>query len=385
MSTTDDRTNAPIVLSSGFAAVEAFPNERLADLAADILRNDAATALQYSAREGLWPLRERIAAWLRADGVDADAREVIIITGAKQNLDLTARALCAPGDHVVCAEPSYMNGLSIFRRAGVEPVAVSCDDQGIDVAALAEALERSRSGAGPKIGLIYDIPDFHNPTGTVLAPDRRRELASLAARFDVPVLEDNPYRWLRYEGEDATPLKAFDEAGMVVSTGTFAKILGPGLRLGWVHAKRAYLDRIAPMKADSGTSPFLQLLAAHFFDADDALAAHRAHLRRVYQPRRNALLEALREHASDVATWSEPQGGYYVWVRMREEVDLDALAPIVEAKGVKYYKGSVFFPTKPAPKHFMRLSFSYESIERMQQAVRVIAETVREALANPQR
>ena len=371
-----------IVLSSGYAPAEAFPGNELADLAADILRHHADEALQYSKREGYLPLRRTIAEWLQADGVDATADEIIIITGAKQNLDITTRAFCSPGDTMVAPEPTYMNGIKIFERTGVRMETIPNDADGMDVDALERYLSvASRSRRLPK--LIYDIPDFQNPTGTVLTAERREKLVAIAARYGVPILEDNPYRWTRLEGSAPRPLKHFDRDGIVISTGTFAKILGPGLRLGWVHARKDILDKIGPYKADAGTSPLCQMLAYEFYKVPGSLDRHLGRVRSVLRAKRDALLRALETDLGSMATWTRPAGGYYVWVTMNEGFDTDAMAPEAQAEGVDYYKGSVFFASKPAPRRHMRLSFSFESAERIRSGVATIGKVAQAHAPQP--
>jgi 2-aminoadipate transaminase len=362
-----------IVLSSGYAPAEAFPGAALADLASDILRNHADEALQYSKREGYHPLRKVIADWLVAEGVDAIPDEINIITGAKQNLDITTRALCGPGDYILVAEPTYMNGIKIFERTGVTVQSVPNTADGIDVDALETFLvDKARTGQRlPK--LVYDIPDFQNPTGSVLSEERREKLVAVAAQHGVAILEDNPYRWIRLEGTPVRPLKSFDKEGVVISTGTFAKILGPGLRLGWIHAKKSLLDRIGPFKADAGTSPLCQMLAYEFYKSPGSLDRHLARVREVLLPKRAAVLKALQDGFADIATWSRPEGGYYVWVTMREGIDTDALATEALAAGVDYYRGSVFYSSKNPPKRDMRISFSYETAERIAEGMGTIA------------
>jgi 2-aminoadipate transaminase len=360
------------MLADGNAPAEAFPGDELADLAADILRHHADAALQYSALEGYRPLREVIASWLTADGVEASADEVIIVTGAKQNLEMTARALCSPGDRIVVGAPTYYNGIKIFQRTGVELLTVPNDGDGIDVDAVESLLTAASRRGEPLPRLIYDVPDFQNPTGTVLIEARREKLVGLAARHGILVLEDNPYRWTRQEGESLPPVKHFDRDGVIISTGTFAKILGPGLRLGWVHAKRSILDRILPYKVDGGTSPMCQMLAYEFYKSPGSLDRHLARVRDVLRPKRDAMLEALEISLGGLATWSHPLGGYYVWVTMGAGFDTDALATQAVTAGVEIFRGSMFFASKSPPRRSLRLCFSYENVARIHDGIAVL-------------
>lgn len=361
-----------IHLADGLAPVEAFPGEELANLASDILRHHAGEALQYGTQEGYIPLRRVVADWLNADGVEANPDEIVIVTGAKQNLDMTARAYCSPGDRIITGAPTYMNAIKIFHRVGAELQTVPQDADGMDV----DALERLLAGASRTGGrlpkLIYDVPDFHNPTGTVLAPERREKLVSLASRYEILVLEDNPYRWTRQEGEAPPPLSYFDRNGTVIATGTFAKILGPGLRLGWVYARRSVLDRIEPYKADGGTSPLCQMLAYEFYRSPGSLERHLEQVRGALRVKRDAMLNALELNLNGHATWSHPAGGYYVWVTMQDGFDTDIIATEALAAGVDVFRGSIFFPGDSPPRQHLRLSFSFESGERIREGVAAI-------------
>jgi 2-aminoadipate transaminase len=368
-----------IILSDGYAPPEAFRGAELADLAADILRHHADQALQYGETEGYMPLRKVIADWLTTDGVEATADEVIIVTGAKQNLYMTTRALCSPGDAIVVSAPSYMNGIRIFGLGGGKLQTVPHDADGMDVDALERLLARASRAGGRLPRLIYDIPDFHNPTGTVLANDRREKLVRLASHYGILVLEDNPYRWTRHEGDARPPLKQFDRDGVVISTGTFAKILGPGLRLGWVHAKRSLLDHIVRYKVDGGTSPLCQMLAYEFYKSPGSLETHLTRVRDALRPKRDAMLEALETHLSGLATWSHPVGGYYIWVTMDDDFNTDVLAKEAVRAGVEFYRGSVFFASKRPPRHHLRMSFSFESAPRIREGVAAIGRIARAA------
>jgi 2-aminoadipate transaminase len=362
-----------IMLADGNAPAEVFPGDELARLAADILQFRAGEALQYGELEGYMPLRELVSDWLTADGVDATAEDVVIVTGAKQNIDMTTRALCSPGDKVVVGAPTYMNGIRILARAGAVIQTVPHDKDGLDVDAIEAMLQDASAMGEPLPKLIYDVPDFHNPTGTVLSEERREKLVEIASRFGVFVLEDNPYRWTRFEGEASRPLKTFDRQGVVISTGTFAKILGPGLRLGWVHASRAILDRILLYKVDGGTSPFCQILAHEFYKTSGSLERHLLRVREALSTKREAMLEALEANLGGSASWSHPGGGYYVWVTMAHTFDTDALAKATRAAGVEFFPGSIFFASKDPPRNHLRLAYAFESIDRINEGVAAIA------------
>jgi len=367
------RVTGRIILSDGDAPAEAFPGAELAELASEILRDHADVALQYGPLEGYPPLRKLVASWLVAEGVNATEDEVVIVTGAKQNLDITSRAFCRPGDRIITGAPTYMVALRIFKRNGAVVETVPNDANGLDVDALDALLTRASRTGRPLPKLIYDVPDIHNPTGAVLSEDRREKLVGLASHYGVTVLEDNPYRWTRLDGTPARPLKHFDKDGVVVSTGTFAKILGPGLRLGWVHAKREILNLIEPYKADMGTSPLCQMLAYEFYKRPGSLERHLTRIRAALRPKREAMLQALEMDFTGIASWTRPIGGYYIWLTLRDGIDTDVVATEAAAAGVTCFNGSIFFASNNPSHQNLRLCYSFESPDRIRDGVARIA------------
>ena len=375
----------PIILSSGYAGPEVFPVERLADCSMSVLRDEGETALQYSPRSGLPSMKRMLAEWMIADGAtEVESSRIAIITGAKQGIDLASRALAQPGDTVFTSAPTYMNGLKIIRTAGLKVKGIPMDEEGLDTAVLEIELDRYRA-RDELPPFVYTIPDFHNPTGVVMSPERRARLTELAARYDFWILEDNPYRFMRIDGVSVPPLQSYDLAGRVISLGSFAKILGPGLRVAWMMARADVLDRLLVYKADSGTSPLAQLLIERYFSTVD-LSDHLKRSTEIYRAKRDALDAALSEFMPDSASWYVPAGGYYVWLHT-PGVDTDLLCQRGGQQGVKAYQGSVFFPENTgaeqssAPKDSLRLAFAYETPERIRAGTRLLGSLVREALS----
>ena len=373
--------NKIIALGDGNAAPEGFRGAELAEIARTVLREHADEALQYGGRPGYLPLRRRVASWLNAEAPSVNVDDLNIVTGAKQALDMAARALARPGDEVLLSQPTYMNALRIFGRAGVRPLVVSSDERGTCVEQIDQLLEdRARRGdRTPR--LIYEIPDFHNPTGAVLSEERREQLVKLAMRYDIPILEDNPYRWLRYEGLPARPLRAFDKTGVVISVGTFAKILGPGIRLGWVHARKDLLEKIMEFKADGGSSPLVQMVVYEFFREDDALDLNLNRLRELLRAKRDVMLRALERSLRGAATWTTPSGGYYVWVRSVLPMDEVAVKTASARAGVEYYPGSAFYPDPVAGRDSLRLCFAHETMPRIEQGVSALGAIISSSAA----
>ena len=354
-----------IMFGSGDAYPESLPDvSEFAQRAAVKYRTET---LQYAPRPGLSELREWIAEYLRTEGIRVDAESILVCNGAKQGIELACKLFLDPGDAIVVTRPTYQSALGVFRGWEASFVEVGMDADGMLVEELAAALaDRARRGqAAPK--LVYDIPEFHNPTGVTLSRARRAALVDLAQRHGMLVLEDDPYRRIRFSGEPVPPIQVLDPTGCVVGLGTFAKLVAPGLRLGWVIANRDIVARMAAMKADGGTCPFTQRILIEYCragrlepDIRERVTTYRAH--------RDVMARAVREHLPQ-AEFELPQGGYYLWLRLPDGVDGDALATLAEAEGVQVLPASQFHAA-PGPRNYVRLAYSYASPSEIVEGVR---------------
>jgi 2-aminoadipate transaminase len=361
-----------ISLDSGYAFPGIFPN--LGAAAESALTTYRSESLQYGRPLGLQPLREWIAHFLKEDGVSLNPDEIIVVNGAKNGLDLLCRLFTEEGDAVAVTAPTYFTAIPILRSFGLEFVEVLQDEHGMDVASLSQMiLERNRQGKRPP-KFIYDVPDFHNPTGITMSRARREELLALATTFEIPIIEDSPYRKLRYEGESLPSLKALDRDGIVFALGTFSKLLAPGLRVGWVGGTRGMVERIARLKSDGGTSPLTQRIVLEFCK-DGGMEAHLKHAREAYHQHRDLMLEALRAQLPETSV-TVPHGGYYLWVKFPAGIDTDRLAHRALEKGVSVIAGSAFFAgdaatrdPERAPKRFVRLAYSRATPQEIQEGV----------------
>lgn len=352
------------------AAVRAAYDRVLGDL--------GPAAFLHSPTEGVTSLREALAGLMAERGAPCDAAELMVTSGSQQALDLVARVLIEPGDAVVVEEPSFFGALQAFRRAGARLLGVPSDADGLRVDLLGDLLERHR----PK--LIYTLPTYQNPSGSVLAPARRERLLALAARHQVPVVEDDPYSDLGYDGPPVPPLKALDRAGQVVYLSSFSKTLFPGLRLGWVAAP-AVLVRALVM-AKQTLDLHSNTLGQHLVDRlirDGAYAAHLAAVRPAYAARRDALDAALRAGAPPALRWERPRGGYYLWCRLDAPVSPARLLAAAGARGVAFLPGAACFPAEP-PAHYLRLNFSHPTLPRIRDGAGRLLAALQEALASPE-
>ncbi|MFF5704601.1 PLP-dependent aminotransferase family protein [Streptomyces sp. NPDC012794] len=349
-------TERPGVISfaGGLPAPELFDTEGLRAAYDTVLTGaEAARALQYSTTEGAPELRAAVAARAAARGLPTSAQDVLVTTGSQQGLTLLAATLLEPGDTVLVENPTYLAALQCFGLAGARVIPVPCDGQGLLPDALAEITARER----PK--LLYTIPTFQNPTGRTLPGDRRAEVARIAARLGLWLVEDDPYGELRYEGAHEPWIAAHPGAeDRTALLGSFSKVMAPGLRLGWLRAPAALRRAavVAKQAADLHTSTVDQLAAAHYLGAHD-LDAHVARVRDAYRARRDALLAGLGGALPAGSEWNRPEGGMFVWARLPEGRDAGALLKSAVGHDVAYVPGAPFFTGTPDPRT-LRLSFT---------------------------
>lgn len=368
-----------ILFDSGFAAPQLLPD--LSRFAVDALTAHREEVLQYASGRGQSYLREWLANWMNEDGCALTADHILITNGAKQGIDLVCRLLLDEGDAIVVTAPTYFTAIPIFRNHGAEFIEIGQDDAGLDVDALEATLDaRAADGkAAPKF--IYNIPEFHNPTGATMPAARREALLALAEARGVPIVEDSPYRRVRFDGPDAPLLKALDHSGSVFHLGTFSKLVAPGLRIGWVAAEPALIARMVQLKSEGGSSPLIQRII-HEFARSDQFPEHIARVRRTYRERRDHIVAAVARELPD-AIVAVPEGGYYIWLTLPEHIDGDLLATRAHDAGVHLIAGSRFFVAQSfaAPRNHIRLSFSYTTPEQIKEGVRRLGAVYR-ALAS---
>jgi 2-aminoadipate transaminase len=365
-----------ISFAGGLPAPELFPIEEIKEAAETLLEQHGQQALQYSTTEGYPPLREMIVRHMARYGIAVTIDDVLVTSGSQQALDLIGKVLINPGDRVLTENPTYLGALQAFTMYGAEYVTVPGDDDGVIVGRLDEALR-----AGPKF--MYLLPNFQNPSGVTISLARRNEIVRLSDHYGIPIIEDDPYGQLRYEGTHIKPLVVLDAeclecqhngkySGNVIYLSTFSKTLAPGLRLGWVVAPREVILRMVQAKqgTDLHSSTFDQMLA-YEVGRGGFIDRHVQHIREVYGRRRNVMLEALERAFPDPSLgvrWTRPQGGLFLWVILPEWMDATELFVEAVREKVAFVPGVPFHPGGGGH-NTMRLNFSCEGEEAIKEGI----------------
>ncbi|NTU81030.1 MAG: PLP-dependent aminotransferase family protein [Chloroflexales bacterium] len=358
-----------------------LPVDDLAAAAAETLARHGRDALAYGPAQGPGRLLEAIRARLgRLEGVTPPAEQLMITGGTSQALDMLCGQLSRPGDVALVEAPSYHLALRIFRDRGLRLVSVPGDVQGMHVETAAALLHMLRS-RGERVAFVYIVASFGNPTGASLAPDRRYTLAVIARREGLPVIEDEAYGELWYDAPPAPPIYNLMPGGPITRLGSFAKVLAPGLRLGWMLASPDLVRRCVGagvLDSGGGVNHFTAHIVASLLE-QSRLDGHVERARASWHSRRDTLLAALARFLPAGCTWSPPLGGYFVWVRLPAGLSAAALLPAAEAAGVSYLSGERFF-IEGGGQHYLRLSFSLLSPEQLEEGARRLGEVLRTAL-----
>ncbi|MEV7546626.1 PLP-dependent aminotransferase family protein [Streptomyces sp. NPDC089915] len=360
-----------VSLAGGMPNLAALPLETIAAETARIIAEDGLTALQYASAQGLPVLREQICEVMSLEGVAAHPDDVLVTVGSQMGLDLVARLFCDPGDVVVAEGPSYVGALGSFAAYQAEVAHVAVDAHGLVPEGLRAALRQARN-AGRRVKLLYTIPNFHNPSGVTLSVERRAEILEICRTHGVLVVEDNPYGLLGFDGRTYPALHSMDPEN-VVYLGSFSKTFASGLRVGWVLAPHAVREKLV-LAAESATlcPPTLNQMIVSRYLATQDWRGQISVFRENYRERRDAMLRALEEFLPPGCSWTEPDGGFYVWVKVPEGVHTKAMLPRAVEARVAYASGTGFY-TNGLGGRRMRLSYCYPSPERIREGVRRLA------------
>jgi 2-aminoadipate transaminase len=369
-------TEQPEIISfaGGLPAPELFPVDDILRATERVLHETGASALQYSASEGFAPLRESLAAESRKRGIDCCAEDILITTGSQQALDLIGKIFLDKGECVLTENPTYLAAIQAFQIFEARFAAAPTDEQGLIPEALPELIEREK----PRF--LYTIANFQNPTGVTLTAERRRTLYSIAARYGLTVVEDDPYGALRYAGKSIPPIKSMDSEGIVIYLSTVSKTIAPGLRIGWIVAREEFRRKLTIVKqaADLHTSSLDQRIV-HRYLLDFDSEAHVERIRRAYGERYAIMDAALRETMPPGFRWTHPEGGMFLWVTCPEGVDTNELLRKALLRKVIFVPGQDFFPDASGQR-FMRLNFSNASPEKIRTGIGRLAEVCKDAV-----
>jgi 2-aminoadipate transaminase len=358
-----------ISLAGGMPFVQALPADEVLAVVAEVVGRRGGVALQYGGGGGQEGLKERLVDLMAEEGVEGDPARMVITVGAQQALDLVGKVLIDPGDLVAVEAPSYVGALSAFAAYQPRWLQIPMDDDGLMVEDLEEALA---GGERPKF--LYTCPNFHNPAGVTLSLERRRRLVEVCRAAGVPIVEDNPYGMLRFEGEGLPSLRSLDPDN-VLYLGTLSKVFCPGIRVGWALGDPDMVQRMILFKeaSDLCSSNLNQLVAEEWLSEPDRWRSSLAGLTDVYRRRRDACLAALERHFPPGATWTHPGGGFYVWVKLPSHLDATALLPTAVERRVAYVPGTAFFPDGTG-RDRLRLAFCYPPEDDIEEGVRRLGE-----------
>lgn len=362
-----------VSLAGGMPFVSALPQELIKRAFDQVMNTRGPAALQYGSGQGVPELREQILEVMALEGVHASVDDVVTTTGSQQAIDLVSKLFLDPGDVVLAEAPSYVGAIGVFRSYQAEVVHVPMDADGLIPTALSEAILRERR-AGKSIKFLYLVPNFHNPAGVTLSASRRAEILDIAQRNSILIVEDNPYGLLYFESPPPPPLRSVEEDG-VIYLGSFSKTLAPGFRVGWAVAPHAIREKLvlAAESAILSPSSFSQMVVSEYL----ATADWRSQIdtfRGVYRVRRDAMLSALDDHLPEL-TWTNPNGGFYVWVTLPAGIDSKQMLPRAVKELVAYTPGTAFF-ADGSGQSSLRLSFCYPPPERIREGVRRLATVI---------
>ncbi len=328
-----------VPLAFGYPYQASFPLAEMTKAAATSLAEEGVHTLQYGGGPSAENLRQYLFDRAAKRGIDKDGNDIVLTAGSMQALDMAGRALIDRDDIVMAEAPTYFGALRVFQSWGAQVVGFPLDEQGLVTSVVAEQLAAWRRAGRKTPKLFYVISNFHNPGGVTMSLERRQELLRLAGEYDFLVIEDDAYGELRFEGQDVPSLKSLDTARRVIQTGTFSKVVAPGVRVGWAIGPKPIIEELNRVNAGGGLSTFVEGIL-YAFCRDGDLDVRIGELRRNYRLRKDAMVSSLETHMPAGVTWNNPEGGFFLWLEVPAEVDMDALAPKARELGVTYVGGT---------------------------------------------
>ncbi len=358
-----------VSLSAGNPAPDAFPEKAVAEISQRLLKENPVLALQYGLTEGYLPLRNTLKEYMSEKyNVNMQGNDLIITSGAQQVMDLVTKSLVNEGDVVITEAPSFIGSLNTFRSYNAKLVGVAMDDDGMNMQELEKALKENE-----KVRFIYTIPNFQNPSGITMSLEKRKQMYELAKKYNVLILEDNPYGELRYKGETLPNIKSFDTDGLVIYAGSFSKVISPGMRVGWCAAPAEIIQKMVVCKQgeDVHTNMWSQIICHEFITKYD-FDAHLDMLRNLYREKLDYTMGLLKEHLSDKITYAEPEGGLFIWCTLPEDVDMNKFCLELVQNKVCVVPGNAFLTDEKEISHNFRINFSTPSNEQLKKGIEIL-------------
>jgi len=358
-----------VSLSAGNPAPDAFPEKAIAEISANLLKENPVLALQYGLTEGYVPLRETLKKYMvdKYD-VNMEGNDLIITSGAQQVMDLVTKSLVNEGDVVITEAPSFIGSLNTFRSYNAKLVGVPMDDDGMNMEELEKALKENEN-----VRFIYTIPNFQNPSGITMSLEKRKRMYELAKAYNVLILEDNPYGELRYKGESLPNIKSFDTDGLVIYAGSFSKVISPGMRVGWCAAPAEIIQKMVVCKQgeDVHSNMWSQVVCNEFMTKYD-FDAHLEMLRELYSKKLEYTMNLLKENLSDKITYGDVEGGLFIWCTLPEDVDMNAFCLELVKNKVCVVPGNAFLTDEKEISHNFRINFSTPSNEQLKKGIEIL-------------
>lgn len=371
-------TQQPQVTSfaGGLPAPELFPVKDFQAAVDAVMQEAGPTALQYGTTDGWAKLREQIADRIHTkNGIDCTADDILLTAGSQQGLDFCGRIFVNPGDIILMESPSYLGAINAFNTSRPGYIEIPTDENGMIMSELENVLANNDN-----IKLIYVIPDFQNPSGRTWPLERRKQFMEIINKYEVPVIEDNPYGELRYKGEFLPSLKSMDTKGLVIYLGTMSKILAPGIRIGWICASHEILEKLnlLAQAAVLQTSTFAAMAVSKYFEMFD-VDAHVEECRQLYAHRAATMVQAMKDYFPPEAKFTDPDGGLFTWVELPEYINSKELAEDTLKQNVAFVPGDGFFPNG-GNEHCFRLNYSCASDEQIVNGIKIIADCIKARL-----
>ncbi|MBQ3692284.1 MAG: PLP-dependent aminotransferase family protein [Clostridia bacterium] len=360
-----------VSLSAGNPSPDAFPTVEIAEISQRLLSENPIAALQYSVTEGYTPLREFLKDYMKTKhNVGSDNDDILITSGAQQIMDLASKSVLNEGDVVICENPSFIGSLNTFRSYNARLVGVPVEPDGMSIEKLEEALKSE-----PRAKFIYTIPNFQNPSGVTMSLEKRKAVYALAKKYQVLIIEDNPYGDLRFSGEFLPCIKSFDDEGIVIYSGSFSKVISPGMRVGYAIAPKTIIQKMVVCKQgqDVHTNIWSQLVCYEFLTRYD-FDKHLERLREIYRKKANFAMDLLDKHLAPQITYHRIDGGLFIWCDLPENVDTAKFCMNAVKNKVCVVPGTAFMANETDITHSFRINFSTPTDEQLQKGIEILGE-----------